>query len=303
MNLLSIADLNKPEVEKLIRVAEDVKKRPGGYKNKLKQKVLLTFFQMPSLRTEVSFDVAMFKMGGEIVDYHSETSPWAAGKETIEDVAKVLSRYVDCVMIRMHDHKDLLKFAKNSSIPVINGLTSQEHPCQVLSDLLTIKEEFGNFKGLKLAYLGDSLNNTTHSLILACAMMGIDMVVICPKKKAYMPDPKVLRTARKLGKGKITVKHKVGAVEDADIVYTDSWMSYRISKKEKAKRTKDLKPYQVNKKVMKLASHDAIFMHDLPALRGQEVTKDVMDGDQSVVWDQAENRMHMEKAILLKLIG
>ena len=312
-HLISIADLKKLEIEWLLKKAQDLKKNPKKYHKALYEKVLMTFFQMPSLRTEVSFDVAMFKMGGEIVDYHSETSPWAAGKESVEDVGKVISRYVDAVMVRMHDHEELKKLAKNAKIPVINGLTSYEHPCQVLSDLQTIKENFKrlnvkSFKDLKLTYFGDARNNVTHSLILACAIMGMNISIACPNKKEYMPNPEIIRLALKLAKKYHTKSHKFKveitneperAIKGADIVYTDSWMSYRIPKEEKPRRVKDLFKFQVDKNLMKHAKHTAIFMHDLPALRGQEVSKDVIDGKQSVVFDQAENRMHMEKAILL----
>ncbi len=309
-HLLSISDLTKKEIESLLKKASDLKKNPKKYNKALYDKVLMTFFQMPSLRTKVSFDVAMFKMGGNIVDYNSETSPWAKGKESVEDFARVISRYVDAVMVRMHDHNELQKFADNASIPVINGLTSYEHPCQILSDLQTIKENFGRFKvksfeGLKLAYFGDSNNNVTHSLILACSIMGMNMSVACPNTNEYSPDPSILKLAKKLikankSKSKIEITNNPQkAAHNADIIYTDSWMSYRIPKEEKPRRVKDLSKYQVNKNLMKHAKKTAIFMHDLPALRGQEVTKDVIDGKQSVVFEQAENRMHMEKAVLL----
>ncbi|MFQ5620979.1 MAG: ornithine carbamoyltransferase, partial [Candidatus Nanoarchaeia archaeon] len=224
------------------------------------------------------------------------------GKESIGDVAKVLSRYVDAVMIRMHDHEELQKFMSHATVPVINGLTSYEHPCQILSDLLTIKEHKGKLKGLHLVYFGDSFNNVTHSLILAAAIMGMDITIVCPKKKSYSPDPKIIKQAKKLGKIKIVVTNKKEACKGADIIYTDSWISYRIPKSERKKHASNLKNCQVTKQVMKLAPK-AMFMHDLPALRGMEVTKDVIDGKQSVVFDQAENRLHMQKAILLKLLS
>lgn len=306
MNIISIADLSKKQINALLKNATDIKKNPKKYNSKLKQKVLLTFFEMPSLRTMVSFDMAMYKMGGEIIDYHAENSPWGAGKESIEDVASVLSRYVDAVMIRMHSHKEFVKFAQKSRVPVINGLTSYEHPCQILSDLQTINEEWTQFEGLKLAYLGDANNNVTHSLMYACAIMGINMSIACPNKYDYSPDPKVLKRAKQLAKKsgatlEITT-HPSKAAEGAHVIYTDSWMSYRIPKNEKERRTRDLKKFQVNSNIMKVADPDAIFMHCLPATRGNEVTKSVIDGKQSVVFDQAENRMHMEKAILLKLL-
>ncbi|HLC55161.1 MAG TPA: ornithine carbamoyltransferase [Candidatus Nanoarchaeia archaeon] len=308
-HLLSIADLSKGEIIKLLKLAAAVKKHPKEYHRALYEKVLLTFFQMPSLRTEVSFDVAMFTMGGEVVDYHSETSPWAKGKESIEDVAKVISRYVDAVMVRMHDHKDLLKLAKNCSVPVINGLTSYEHPCQVLSDMQTIQEKFGKLSGLRLAYFGDGLNNVTHSLLLACAILGMHISVACPAGRDYMPDPKVVKQAKQLARKynkasiQIEVIHDpIKAAKDADIVYTDSWMSYRIPPEEKPKRMKIFKPFQVTPRIMHKARKHAVFMHDLPGLRGMEVTSSVMDSKQSIIYDQAENRLHMEKAILLHLL-
>ncbi len=307
-HLLSIADLSRKEIIALLQLASKIKKHPKKYHMSLYEKTLLTFFQMPSLRTEVSFDVAMFKMGGEVVDYHSETSPWAKGKESIEDVGKVISRYVDAVMVRMHDHKELLKLADNCSVPVINGLTSYEHPCQILSDMLTIREKFGKLPGLKLAFFGDGLNNVTHSLLLACSILGINISVACPKGREYMPDQKIIKQTRQLSKkyktsARIEVIHNpLKAAENADIIYTDSWMSYRIPPEEKPKRMKIFNPFQVNPRIMHHAKKRAIFMHDLPGLRGMEVTSSVMDSKQSVIFDQAENRLHMEKAILLFLL-
>jgi ornithine carbamoyltransferase len=293
-NLLSINDLNKKEILDLINLAIKIKKNPEKYKNKAFEKVLLTFFQLPSLRTELSFDVAMFQMNGKVIDYHSESSPWAHGKESIEDVSKVISKYCDLVMMRMNDHNELIKFAKNSKIPVINGLTSYEHPCQILSDLITIYEKKGKLKGLKLVYIGDSNNNVTHSLISASNILGINMTIACPKNKNFMP---------KVPLKKVKMFYNVkNAVKDADIVYTDSWMSYRIPKSQHKKRAKILKLFRVTKNVMKYAKNTALFMHCLPALRGEEVTKEVIDGKQSIVFDQAENRLYMQKALIIKLL-
>ncbi|MDO8628470.1 MAG: ornithine carbamoyltransferase [Nanoarchaeota archaeon] len=307
-HLLSIADLSKVEVEHLLKLSAQVKRFPKKFSRSLFEKVLLTFFQMPSLRTEVSFDVAMFTMGGEVVDYHSETSPWAKGKESIEDVGRVVSRYVDAVMVRMHDHVDLVKFAKNCSVPVINGLTSFEHPCQVLSDVQTVQEKLGKLSGLTLAYFGDSLNNVTHSLLLLCAMLGINVRIACPHDREYLPDPKVVAQAKALAKQYnsgatfLVTDDPLFAAKNADVVYTDSWMSYRIPSEEKSRRVKALQKFQVTKKILQAAKRSALFMHDLPAVRGMEVTADVIDGKQSVVFDQAENRLYMEKAVLLWLL-
>ncbi|MEK6834758.1 MAG: ornithine carbamoyltransferase [Nanoarchaeota archaeon] len=292
-NLLSINDLSKKEILDLINLGIKIKKNPKKYKNKAFEKVLLTFFSLPSLRTELSFDTAMFQMNGEVIDYHSESSPWVHGKESIEDVSKVVSRYCDLVMIRMSDHNELVKFAKNSKIPVINGLTSYEHPCQILSDLMTIYEKKGKLNRLKLAYFGDANNNVTHSLINAANILGINMTIACPKNKEFNP---------KIPLKKVKMFHNIEAAKDADVIYTDSWFSYRIPKFQYKKRVEILKPFQVNKNVMKHAKKNAIFMHCLPALRGFEVTKDVIDGKKSIVFDQAGNRLQMQKAIILKLL-
>ena len=293
-NLISILDLNKKEILDLINLSIKIKKNPNKFKNKLSGKILLTFFELPSLRTELSFDSAMFQLGGQIIDYHSESSPWAHGKESIEDVARVVSKYCDLVMIRMKDHDELIKFAKNSKIPVINGLTSYEHPCQILSDLMTIYEKKGKLKGLKLAYFGDANNNVTHSLINAANILDINMTIACPDNKNFTP---------KVPLKKVKMFHNMEAAKNVDLIYSDSWFSYKIPKSQYKKRAKILRKFQVNKSVMKLAKKNATFMHCLPALRGFEVTKDVIDGKQSVVFDQAYNRLPMQKAIILKLLN
>ena len=305
-NLISILDLSKKEIFELVKRAKEIKKNPEKYKNKLYEEVLLTFFALPSLRTELSFDVAMFKMGGQVIDYHSESSPWAHGKESIEDVSKVVSKYCDIVMIRMSEHNELLKFSENSKIPVINGLTSLEHPCQILSDLLTIYEKKGKLNNLKIAYFGDSNNNVTHSLIYAFALLGLDISICCPSKKEFSPDENVLKNAYRIAKktkSKILITNNPQkAAKDADVIYTDTWISYRIPKSQYKRRISILKKFQVNKKVMNYAKKDAIFMHCLPALREQEVTGEVLDGRKSVIFDQAGNRLYMQKAILLHLL-
>ncbi len=301
-HFLSVLDAGKKGFSRLLKVSQQVKKNPKKYNKTLYEKVLLTFFAAPSLRTELSFDTAMFQMGGEVIDYHAEVSPWAKGKESLEDVAKVVSRYCDVVMIRMNDHSAILKFAKNASIPVINGLSNVEHPCQAVADVLTILEKKKKLRGLTLAYVGDSNNNVTHSLAYAATLVGMNMRIGCPKGKEFSPDPKIVAQARKLG-GKVFVTHNpMEAVKNADVVYTDSWMSYHIPPSQKKKRIRIFRPYQVNEKLMKHAKKNAIFMHCLPALRGMEVTKGVIDGKQSVVFQQAENRLHTEKAILLHVL-
>lgn len=305
-DLLSITDLTKEEMLALIKKAQAIKKNPKKYHNVLYEKTLMTYFQQPSLRTEVSFDVAMFQMGGEIIDYHAETSPWAKGKESLEDVAKVISRYCDIIMIRMPNHEDLVKFAKNASIPVINGLTSREHPCQIVGDFLTILEKKKRLRKLKLAYFGDANNNVTHSLMLACALLGLDICISCPPQKEFLPQRSMLKQAKtmaqKTGANITITSNPREAAQNSDIIYTDSFMSYHIPKSQEKRRIKILKPFQVNQKLMKYAKKNAIFMHCLPAKRGYEVTADIIDGKQSVVFDQAENRLHTEKVIILKLL-
>lgn len=296
MNLLSIADLNRQQITQLLNETARIKQAPSRYRTKRKHHVLLTFFALPSLRTEVSFDVAMYELGGEVIDYHAETSPWGARKESIEDMAKVLSRYVDIVLMRLPDDQVLRKFAANATIPVINGLTTREHPCQVLSDLFTIREHYGSLKGRKLTYLGDGNNNVTHSLLLGCALTGMDITISCPS--GYRPQTAIVREARRLARGNVRITSKPTG-DDADIVYTDSWMSYAIPKHKAAKRRKDLQPYKVTQALMRTAQPDALFMHCLPAQRSMEVTKSVIDGEQSIVFTQAENRLHLEKALLL----
>lgn len=298
-HLLSINDLSKKEFLYLLKLAATIKKNPKKFHRSLYEKTLMTFFQAPSLRTEVSFDVAMFQMGGEIVDYHAETSPWAKGKESLEDVSRVVSGYCDGIMIRMPDHAALLKFAHYSKIPVINGLTTVEHPCQIVGDMLTILEKKKRLSNLKIAYVGDANNNVTHSLMLACAKLGIKMSIGCPQQIEFSPQQTFIKQTKKY----VTITHDpVEAVKDADIIYTDSWMSYHIKPSEKKRRLKILKPFQVNQNLMKQAKKNALFMHCLPAKRGEEVTAGVIDGKQSVVFDQAANRLYSEKAILLWLI-
>jgi len=292
-NLLSINDLSKNEILDLINLSIKIKKNPSKYENKLKNKTMFMFFEKPSLRTRVSFEVAMNQLGGSALNYDLSNSPLNQGKETIEDTAKVISKYCDLVVGRVFDHNTLKNFSQNSTIPVINALSNYEHPCQVLGDLLTIKEKFNTFN-VKITYLGDANNNVTHSLIFAANKLGFNMGIACPDKKEYLPKVKL---------GKVKIYHNAEeAVKNSHILYTDSWMSYHIPKKEKPKRIKDLKEFQVTSKLIKKADKDAIFMHCLPALRGEEVTSEVIDGRQSIIFDQAENRLHVQKSLILKLL-
>lgn len=304
MNLLSIPDFKQREILKLIVLAKRVKQRPSAFRRKLYEKTLLMLFQQPSLRTRISFETAMVQLGGYAINYSTEHSPWGMGKESIQDVARVISRYNDGVMARIFSHSDLRDLAEHASIPVINGMTNAGHPCQILSDLMTIVEYKRRIQGLKIVYLGDSNNNVTYSLMEAAAVMGFDLHIACPKAKEFAPDATFTKTIKRLAvESDITImQNPKNAADDADVVYTDSWMSYRIPPAQKKRRMKALQPFQVNEKIMEMVKPKALFMHCLPALRGVEVTADVIDGENSVVFDQAENRLHMQKAILLKLM-
>ncbi len=294
-HLLSLNDYSKKEILDFIDLAQKIKKNYNKYSSKLKDKTLLMIFAKPSLRTHLSFDVGMHKLGGHSIFYNLEQSTLGK-KESIKDFSEVVSRYVDLVMARLYEHKDMLELAKYSDVPVVSGLDNYEHPCQALGDLLTIKEKFGKFKGLKLTYLGDGNNNVTHSLMFACSKVGIDMTVSCPNKNEYLPNEGVIKKT----KVKI-VNDPLLAVKDSDILYTDTWMSYHIKESQKKRRINELRKYQINKKLF-IINKKTLFMHCLPAGRGYEVTDDVIDSKRSIIYDQAENRMWVQMAILLKLL-
>ena len=295
-HLLTLKNWSGKEIVKLVRLSKKIKKKPHNYENKLRNKTLLMVFAKPSLRTRLSFDVAMHKLGGHAIFYSLGNSTLGK-KESIKDFSKVISRYADIVMARLHKHEEILEIAKHSDVPVINGLTNSYHPCQILGDFLTIKEKLGNLKKVKIAYLGDANNNVTHSLIIGCHKVGIDLVVSSPNKKEFLPDERLI------GNSKYTYeKDAKKAVKRVDIIYTDSWMSYHIPPSQEKRRARTLKNYQVNKKLFDV-NKKALFMHNLPAHRGQEVTDEVIDSKRSIVYDQAENKVHSEKAVLLKLLG
>ena len=247
----------------------------------------------------------MFQLGGHAIFFDMHEAPLAKGKESISDTAKTASAYVNIIVARLFEHANIEELARNAGAPVINGLTNFSHPCQILSDLLTIRERFGKLKGLKLAYFGDANDNIVHSLLYACPKAGIDLVICCPDKKEFRPLVSVVDFATREARHnatKIVISSNAEITKGADIIYTDTWMSYHIPKSEEKRRIAALKRFQVNSKIMKLAKKDAIFMHCLPAKRGQEVSTEIIDGKQSIVWKQAENRLHMEKAILIWLL-
>jgi ornithine carbamoyltransferase len=263
----------------------------------LKGKTLAMIFEKPSTRTRVSFEVGMWQLGGYAL-YLSASDLQLGRGETIADTARTLSRYVNGIMARVFAHQTILDLVKYSGVPIINGLSDYTHPCQGLADLFTIYEKKGKLSGLRLAYVGDG-NNVAHSLLYGCSKVGMDITLACPK--GYEPDPEVVSKAKEEGKGsgcKVKVTHDPKeAVQNADIVYTDVWASMG-QEKEHEKRIKVFKPYQVNIKLVKEAKEDYLFMHCLPAHRGEEVTDEVADSKNSVIFDQAENRLHAQKALM-----
>lgn len=304
-DLLDLSSLTEKEIISILDLADKIKKNPKKYSKKLKGKTLLMIFAKPSLRTRLSFEVGMTQLGGHAIYYDIATSPMGK-KESIADTAKTSSRYADIIMARLFEHKDIIEFAENAPIPVINALTNYSHPCQILADLQTIREKKGRLKGLKMAYLGDGNNNVTHELMFGCAVMGINISVGCPKGADYEPLKEVVEKATSLASksgASVIVTHDAReAARNADIIYTDSWMSYHIPEEQKEARIKIFQPYQVNKELMSCAKPDALFMNCLPAARGMEQTADVIDGTQSIVFDEAENRLHAQKALMLKML-
>lgn len=305
-HLLTLDDWTPDLIEATLELAADIKRAPDQYANAMQRRTLLMIFEKPSLRTRLSFETGMTRMGGHAIYYDTSTSPMGAGKETLHDTAKTFSRYVDIVMARLFKHSDIEELAQHASVPIINALTDLAHPCQILADLLTIREKKGDLRGLKLAYFGDSNNNVTHSLMIGCSMVGMNVAVGCPAGAEYAPQPGVVEIAQRWAKAagtEVTVTSDAEeAAQAADVVYTDSWMSYHIPKDQLQERVELFTPYQVNEVLMAAAGPDAIFMNCLPAMRGYEQTAGVIDGPQSVVFDQAENRLHAQNAVMLKLI-
>lgn len=300
MHFISIADLSVEEANEILDVADRLKKerREGVIRDYLKNKSLAMIFEKSSTRTRVSFEVGMTDLGGHALYLDPVTMQLGRG-ETIGDTARILSRYVHGIMIRAKSHSTVVEMARNATVPVINGLDDLEHPCQVLADLMTIRERKGRIKGLKLAWIGDG-NNVCNSLILASAMMGMRMSVACPP--GYEPDEGIVERARAM-RGQIEImRDPKDAAEGADILYTDVWVSMG-DEAEKDKRLKDLMGYQINMGLVKLADKDCIVLHCLPAHRGEEITEDVIQCENSAIFDEAENRLHAQKALLVRLLG
>lgn len=297
-HVLSVLDI-QDQISDILKQAQ-IFKEGYGAGEPLKGKTLAMVFEKSSTRTRISFEVAMYQLGG--FPLYLSTSDLQLGRgEIVEDTSRAMTRYVDGVMIRAREHHDVVKFSKYSRVPVINGLTNLEHPCQALADMLTILERKGTFK-VKMVYVGDG-NNVVNSLLLATALLGMDFTVACPP--GYEPNPEITKKAVKIAKktgSNLEVTHNAQkAVEGADVLYTDVWVSMG-DEEEKEQRLKDLQAYQINAEMLKLADPGAIVLHCLPAVRDQEITEEVLNGPQSAVWDQAENRLHVQKALLYHLI-
>ena len=298
-SLASLYDLTREEIEEILKTSESLKSQlfRGEEHPLLEGKTLAMIFEKPSTRTRVSFEVGMWQLGGYAL-YLSATDLQLGRGETIADTAQTLSRYVNGIMARVFAHQTILDLVKYSRVPVINGLSDFTHPCQGLADLFTIYEKKGRLSGLKLAYVGDG-NNVAHSLLYGCSKVGMNITLACPK--GYEPHPEVVSRAKEEGKRSSckveVVKDPKEAVREADIIYTDVWASMG-KEKEYEKRVKIFKPYQVNAKLIKEAKKDYLFMHCLPAHRGEEVTDEVADSKNSVIFDQAENRLHTQKALM-----
>ena len=303
-DILSISDLSTEEINTILMLASKLKReqKRGKARPLLRGKMLGMIFQKPSTRTRVSFEVGMFQLGGDAVYLGANDIQLSRG-ETIEDTAKTLSLYLDCIMARVYNHIDVQRLAGYASVPVINGLSDSFHPCQVLADLMTIQEQKKKLKGLQLAWLGDG-DNVCNDLMLGCAKTGINMTAACPK--GYEPPKDIVALAKaegkKMGVDIAITEHASSAVKDADVIATDTFISIGKEDERMTRESIFLPKYQVNIDTMKLAKSDVIFMHCLPAKRGMEVTGEVIDGKRSVVWQEAENRLHTQKALLCLLM-
>ncbi len=296
-DLLTLNELSPKEFSALIDFSIKLKKefKKSGNKPLLKNKTLTMIFQKPSTRTRVSFEAGMFQLGGHAINLSSNDTQLSRG-ETVEDTAKTLSRYSDCIMARVYEHDLIEQLAKHATVPVINGLSDSFHPCQILADFMTIKEKKGKIKDLKIAWIGDG-NNVCNSMIIGCALSGAKISIATPK--GFEPDKNVIKEAKRSTTVELTLD-PIKAVKDADVIVTDTFTSIHNTDPKRSK--KFLPKYQVNDSLMKHAKKNSIFMHCLPAKRGNEVTSSVIDGPQSVVWDEAENRLHTQKALLVSLI-
>lgn len=301
-NFINISDISSKELRSII---EEAKSRKLNRKNLNKSapdkdkpfdgKSMAMIFEKPSTRTRMSFDIAAKQLGGSSITLNPDGIHYGKGDETLKDTAKVLTEYVDIVMLRTSLHKNLEEFGKHLKIPIINGLSDEGHPCQIMSDIFTFEESKGSIQNKIISWLGDGNNNMSNSLIEAAGRFSFQLKIGCPKK--YTPNKKILSWAKKNKVNLLVTKDPKEAVKDSDCIMTDKWVSMNDKVNKKLKK-KILKGYQVNKKLMQLAKSDAIFMHCLPVGRGEEVTDEVIDGKQSVVWRQALNRVHAQKSII-----
>lgn len=298
-NLLSLADLTKEEMSQLLSTAAKIKS--GEINPQCPQKILGLVFKKASTRTRVSFTAAMYKLGGQVIDLNANLTQIGRGEPTA-DTARVLDRYLDVLAIRTYEQAEVEEFAQHTRIPIINALTDLEHPCQILADLLTVQEEFGSCEGLTMTYLGDG-NNVAHSLILGCALMGMNVRIATPE--GYEPDPSVVKQAEDIAQGRsevVITQDAKAAVDGAHTLYTDVWAS--MGQEDLAdSRIPIFEPYQINAGLLSAADPKAIVLHCLPAHRGEEITEDVMEGAQSRIWDEVENRMHAQQALLAEVLG
>jgi ornithine carbamoyltransferase len=294
-----VADWSREELLEVLDLADELKRlrRAGEEHHLLPGRTLGMIFQKPSTRTRVSFEVGIYQLGGTGL-YLSAGDLQLGRGETIKDTAVVLSRYLDAIMIRTFAQSDVEELAENATIPVINGLTDSSHPCQALADVMTIRERFGRLEGLKVVYLGDG-NNVCASLMVASAKLGMDFVAATPP--GYRPDDAVVKVARAAGGSVELVDDPAGAVEGADVLYTDVWTSMG-QEDERNKRLQDLAGFGIDSELVTRAGPDAIVLHCLPAHYGEEITEDVLYGPQSAVWDEAENRLHAQKALMALVI-
>jgi ornithine carbamoyltransferase len=302
-HLLALKDYAREEIDEIFALARDLKARPGEYRDALRGKTLAMIFQKPSTRTRVSFEVGMFQLGGHALYLGADAIQLNRG-ETVADTARVLSRFVDGIMARVFAHQDVLDLARHGSVPVINGLSDLLHPCQALADYLTLLERRGSFRGLKVAYVGDG-NNVCHELMMGAVKLGLRFAAATPA--GYQPNQLIVKSAAREaqkvgGLAPAIVADPMEAVDGADVVYTDTWTSMGQEEEAEARR-QAFEGFTVTPAMMAAAGSQAVFMHCLPAHRGEEVAAEVIDGPQSVVFEEAENRLHVQKAILVLLMG
>lgn len=301
-DFICIRDWSVEEIEEILSLGEKLKREPKKFSSSLKGKTLALVFEKPSTRTHVSFMVGMYQLGGNAL-YLGPEQVKLGIREPIKDVARTLSRYVDGIVLRTFSHENVLEMARYATVPVINGLSDLYHPCQALADIFTIKEIKGKIKKVKLGFIGDG-NNVLHSLLYGCSKLGIDLYIATPK--GYEPSESVLKEAKSFAK-KSKAEIKTGnslypVVKNCEFIYTDVWVSMG-QEKERVKRLRDFRGFQINKEIISQAKHKPYILHCLPCHRGEEITDEVIESKESLVFEQAENRLHVQKAILIKLLG